>query len=385
MQGPLTVRDLILPGEPLDPCEVVAGEEGLSNPVSWAVSLRPYPPAFPPMRGGELALIATEHLSKLDATLLGTVNFLAARGASSVAVRGPIGEDVATFARENGLPLLRILGDLHLQDIEQAVMRECALQEARREMQPRDRHAWVEDLLAGRYESLHDIQVEARKQGATLASQYSVAYLRPASADVASPSPLGRIIEELESHIRKERRVGTPSPAAASYEQGIALLLPQDWNPAPLLAFADRKVACGIGSDHPLASVRESLSEAELAATASALLRGSKATRYADLGADRLLLILHRDHPDELRAFVEETLGPLLKHDARFATPLLPTVEAFVQHAGRLRETAADIYVHRNTLAYRLERAAELLRVDLKDADARLAIEIAIRARYLTP
>ena len=381
MQGPLTVRDLLLPGEPLDPSEVVAGEEKLSNPVSWAVSLRPFPPAFPPMRGGELALVATEHLSKLDTNLLSAVSFLADRGASGVAVRGAIGEDVIAFAREKGLPLLRILSEMHLQDIEQAVMRECALQEARREMQPLDRYAWIEDLLGGKYEALHEVQSEARRQGISLASHYSVLYITLLSQEESSP-PTG-LVDELEGEFRKQRRAGAPSPVAAPYEHGIAVLLPQGWDLSAISKLIEGNLACGIGSERTLASVRESLAEAQLAAIASALLRVGKPTRYAELGADRLLVILHRDHPDDLHAFVEETLGPLLKHDARSATPLLPTVEAFVQHAGRLRETAADIYVHRNTLAYRLERAEELLRVDLKDAGARLAVELALRARRL--
>ena len=62
--------------------------------------------------------------------------------------------------------------------------------------------------------------------------------------------------------------------------------------------------------------------------------------RYSSLGADRLLLLLYRDRPEELQAFVGETLGPLLKHDEGAPTPLLPTLRAFLAHGGRLRETA---------------------------------------------
>jgi purine catabolism regulator len=61
----------------------------------------------------------------------------------------------------------------------------------------------------------------------------------------------------------------------------------------------------------------------------------------------------------------------------------MPTVEAFAAHAGRLRETAGEIFVHRNTLAYRLERAGEILGKDLKDADTLLNIALALRALRL--
>jgi purine catabolism regulator len=51
-----------------------------------------------------------------------------------------------------------------------------------------------------------------------------------------------------------------------------------------------------------------------------------------------------------------------------------------------LRETAGEIFVHRNTLAYRLQKAADLLGVELKDADTQLTIQMALRARrFLMP
>jgi len=127
----------------------------------------------------------------------------------------------------------------------------------------------------------------------------------------------------------------------------------------------------------------DSLAEAEMSLLASERFYDNRPVRFAEMGADRLLLILLRDRPAELEAFVELTLGPLLRHDARSASPLLPTVRSFVEHGGRLRETAAEIYVHRNTLAYRLDRAAEILGADLKEARARLAIELALRALLL--
>ena len=119
---------------------------------------------------------------------------------------------------------------------------------------------------------------------------------------------------------------------------------------------------------------------AALAALSSALLYDGKPIRYSEMGADRLLLLLYQNHPDSLCAFVEDTVGPLLRHDAGSATPLLPTLQSFIAHGGRLRETASEIYVHRNTLAYRLDRAAEVLGADLKVEATRLAVELALKA-----
>src|SRR5437867_2013499 len=123
----LTVRDLLLPGEPLDPADVLAGRDRLGNPVSWVVSLRPYPPAFPRLRGGELALVATEHVARLEppTTLADVVRQLASRDAAGVAVRGEVDRPAVEAAQETGLPLLRLDPEAPLHDIEQAIMRAC--------------------------------------------------------------------------------------------------------------------------------------------------------------------------------------------------------------------------------------------------------------------
>src|SRR5438045_1384914 len=100
MQSALTMRDLLLHSNQLDPSEVVAGEGGLSNAVSSVVSLPPYRPAFPQLGGGELALVATEHLSRVDrpVTLAQAIRYLVQREASAVAVRGEIGADAVLVA-----------------------------------------------------------------------------------------------------------------------------------------------------------------------------------------------------------------------------------------------------------------------------------------------
>src|SRR4051812_32977696 len=177
----LTVRDLLLPGEPLDPAEVLAGQGRLHNPVTWAVSLRPYPPAFPRLRGGELALVATENLARLDppTTLTDVVRQLLSREAAGLAVRGEVDPAAVAVAEAGGLPLLLLHPEAQLHDIEQAIMRECALHQARREMLPAvEGDAWIEDLLAGRFASAAEAQSAARRQGYRLATHYTVAYVQ---------------------------------------------------------------------------------------------------------------------------------------------------------------------------------------------------------------
>jgi purine catabolism regulator len=145
----------------------------------------------------------------------------------------------------------------------------------------------------------------------------------------------------------------------------------------------ERGWACGVGGERGVMEVWESLEEARLALVGSARLYGGRVARYERMGADRLLVLMHRDQPEELRKFVEGTIGAAIRYDEGSSAPVMPTLMAFVEHGGRLRETAAAMFVHRNTLAYRLGKVEEILGVDLREPGARLAIELALRALTL--
>ncbi|WP_435245943.1 PucR family transcriptional regulator [Streptomyces sp. NRRL F-5630] len=93
-----------------------------------------------------------------------------------------------------------------------------------------------------------------------------------------------------------------------------------------------------------------------------------------------LLLWRLRGQPD-LAAFVDRALGPLLRHDRTARPPLLPTLETFLDHAGRKAETARALHLNRQTLYNRLARIGELLGTDLDDPHTVLSLSLALRAR----
>ncbi|MGK5628351.1 PucR family transcriptional regulator [Streptomyces sp. URMC 123] len=93
-----------------------------------------------------------------------------------------------------------------------------------------------------------------------------------------------------------------------------------------------------------------------------------------------LLLWRLREHPD-LAAFVDRALGPLLAHDRSARPPLVPTLEAYLAHAGRKAETARELHLNRQTLYDRLARISHLLAADLDDPQTVLALNLALHAR----
>lgn len=85
--------------------------------------------------------------------------------------------------------------------------------------------------------------------------------------------------------------------------------------------------------------------------------------------------------PAGLDALAEETLAPLLQADARHSREYLRTLDAYLRSGGHLKSAAALLGLHVNTVRYRVARLQWLLGADLKDAEARFPIELAVRLR----
>jgi purine catabolism regulator len=330
------------------------------------------------MKGNEVALVAVETLARLGTNVARTVERLAELGGAGLVVRGEVDGEGVEAAGEHGLPLLSIEGEVPLHEIEQEIIREIVLFQARHEgAGTQGEGEWIEGLLAGEIGSAAEAQALARQEGFALPASICVAFLVPMEgAQVA--------VERIVGLLGRGEGKGEAGIAAHGYQGGVAAII----GPGGEEAVAERlplevqlQLAGGVGGARPVVKAGESLEEAKVAAMVSARLRDGALVRHSEVGADGLLALLYRDRAEELQRFVDETLGAVVKHDAKYGTHLLATVEAFVGHVGRLRETAGEIFVHRNTLAYRLQRAAELLGVDLKDADAQIAIQMALRAR----
>jgi DNA-binding PucR family transcriptional regulator len=67
-------------------------------------------------------------------------------------------------------------------------------------------------------------------------------------------------------------------------------------------------------------------------------------------------------------------LHPLKEHDREHKSDFLKTVAVYLSLSGNLKESAAFLHIHTNTLMYRLNRIAEITGKSLKDTDYRTSI-----------
>jgi hypothetical protein len=80
-----------------------------------------------------------------------------------------------------------------------------------------------------------------------------------------------------------------------------------------------------------------------------------------------------------LRSFRERLLGPLLVYDERHRAELLPTLREFLACSGSWNACAATMYVHVNTVRYRIRRIEELTGRDLSRLDDQVDFFLALQ------
>jgi DNA-binding PucR family transcriptional regulator len=107
---------------------------------------------------------------------------------------------------------------------------------------------------------------------------------------------------------------------------------------------------------------------------------GRRTIFYEQLGTYRLLAEV--GELSVIDRFVEEWVGSLAAYDSKHDAELLKTLSSYLECRRNYDATAAALFVHRNTLKYRLRRIREISGHDLKDADTLFNLQLATRAWF---
>jgi DNA-binding PucR family transcriptional regulator len=109
---------------------------------------------------------------------------------------------------------------------------------------------------------------------------------------------------------------------------------------------------------------------------------GRPVTDFSEIGAYKVLLGL--ENHQLIEEYIQETIDPLLEYDKLNKTDYMKVLSLYLHHNGRVNEVASKLFVHRNTVNYKLKRIEELLACDLSDFFVRLNLAIAIMLKELT-
>lgn len=91
-----------------------------------------------------------------------------------------------------------------------------------------------------------------------------------------------------------------------------------------------------------------------------------KVSAYSELGIYRLLFKVN--DTEEIRNFYHYHLDPIIAYDAQNHTELVNTLRQYLHCGCNISQTAQKLFIHRNTLLYRLNQIKDLLGLSLGDA-----------------
>ncbi len=290
----------------------------------------------------------------------------------------------AREGEDPGTPMLRMVSTLLALELERSRSPEWAGDEAAGD--------FVTSVLERRMTDRGDLVARAAELGARIEDGAGVLMARVVPHAAQSGEWRSRMLTLAQ---RAVRAVSPGSLAAGGSQDAeraeVVAIVPAE-DDAPLRRAAEalsRELADG------LAGFSVTVSRSRIASDPADLHRASQEARLAvnvgeaegasilafeDTGAYRLLLPAMSEDPAELERFYSETVEPLAVYDEQYETELVATVEAYLDNDGNVAATAGQLFTHRHTIRYRLERARDLCGHDVTSTEGRERLGLGLKS-----
>ncbi len=268
---------------------------------------------------------------------------------------------------------------------------------------------FVDDLVSGHYGSVELLLQRARYLGANLAegALVMVVDIDDFARYLARRRPKEPAIQELKRRLADAVRLQTRQLFSnfllGPRSDNVILFLgfaegegPEDLpEKAQLLAkgiqryvkglLPDLTVSVGIGGfKQDPSQLPDAYSEAGVALEIGHRIHGpSSVSTFGKTGTYKLLFRVLQENPEELEAFYGETLEPVVHYDSRYGTELVQTLITYLGNDASTVRTAGDLFAHRHTIRYRLDRVGELTGLDVDKSEDRERLTLGIKAMQL--
>jgi sugar diacid utilization regulator len=273
-----------------------------------------------------------------------------------------------------------------------ALMRERLTVEVTTEL----RDELLEGLLVGQVTDEQATRERARRLGYDDAISYQALVLLPDdpaereqsfhSTDSGWSAGWRRRVLDSVAQLVRDR---APRAIVTRRRDDLVVLLPEESEPAAgdlgrsvtlyvASMYPEWPLTVGIGG--PCRAPREiarSYAQARRAAEVALRFgRRGEVVTFDDLGFYRLLFQI--SDRTELRAFLDQVMGPLLAYDQKHRTDFVQTIASYLSNNNSLQATAKELYVHVNTAAYRLQRVQTITGLDLSRTEDCLLARVAL-------
>lgn len=366
---------------------LLGGKEGLDNVVSWVhmvenIEISDF------LKGGEITFTTGIGLGEgLD--LMALVKEVYRRSASAMVINiGPyiqeIPSDVACFADENKFPIFIVPWHVHMAemmriisfDITNSERENMELEVAMRNaiVSPHQEELYLEQLShkmfmpEWRYE-VALIEIVTNKTGLLITDKKLESY-KSTLQNMLIPLHKNSVVLRMRNRLVIVTGNYTPEKmrsAMKEIKQKLSCILAK----GETALYAIGGEARGIGRVHK--SYKEATKILKLVRVLNAK---DDMIFYEDLGYYKLLIAI--EDQEVVEAYYKETIEPIVRYDSFNQTDLRSVLESYLRHSGSVKDTAEEMFIHRNTVNYKIKKIEELLQIDLSDLNNRIKLTMGL-------
>lgn len=360
---------------------LIAGSGGLNNIVSWVHMVETIE-ASDFLEGGEIAFCTG--LGLANNSLVQLVEYMYHKKVAGIMVNiGPfieeIPSEVISFCDEHNFPLFVIPWRIHLAEV-MRVFTFAITKEDQRFLETAS--AFKNGISFPKQEELYIVPLSQR--GFHVNWSYSICVINLQTNYHPSTERIEKIVQGMNAYASHNYS----NYAIFSKDQEILLIVSNCTDSlvvefvTDMLSFAKKLLLSEesllIGCGKNTKSIRclyKSYNQAK------AILRlhqeghlEASMIFYSDMGIYKLLMAIEDNEIKQ--EYYERTVARIIEYDLDHGTDLVPVLKSYLRHNGSIKEAADELFVHRNTINYKLNKIEELINADLSALDIRLQIQV---------
>lgn len=392
----LTTCESILKLPYLEKIKVVAGEKGLNRIVRW-VQVVEYPGYSKWLKGGELILISGVAIKDNVNVLVDFVKDINSRNLSGLVINiGPYikqtPKEVIELANTLNFPIFELPFEVKFIDVSQSICKAIFANKIDQESMDN----FMKDIIFRDFTFSDDILSRAMNYGYDPKKDYTSFVIGIENlddiVDNGDEESMVSIKQYIEQIVMNVLNKWNKKSIYIMQYNSIILMIPESGKKIIEDIAEDiidnitsnekgLKVNIGIGGTwNELKDFKTSVNEAHRCLNVIKLNDDvNRIQRYDDIGIYKLFFEM--DKPEKMKKFYLNTLEELINYDFKNGTELLNTLEMYIKESGNINRTSEKLFIHRNTLKYRIKRIEEISKCNLRDINVLFNFDTAIKIK----
>lgn len=365
---------------------LISGANGIRNNISWIYfadcvqCLDEEYNISELIHGGEMVIITNKSLTDDDNKIIDIIKVMYPKKIAAVVINeNQISKKIADYCEELNLPLFELSVELHLIDFSQIVCKRLIEEES----ETHSREKLLTSILFVDNFNEYEVTKRATHYGITISGKQAVAIIK--TVGLNDPASIKRIQNLVENEFRY---YDINKLLIYSQFEAIVVMFPLDVFGRDSVVHFFEKIAdkirkdfeieayigIGLGYEY-LTDVRESYTEAKSALQLISMEKQKYVLSYNDMGIHSLISQIRS--PRTLDNYINDKLGKLIEADKVQDSELCNTLRAYIENNCNSNATAELLFIHRNTMRYRLDKIEKILNVDLDDLSVCLELKLA--------